>query len=364
MSTDHRATRPIVAAAAVALLVPALVAVPTGSAAATDGGLFGSQDPTYDGVYRQGLAITGLAAADRSIPHTAVKWLLRQQCGNGAFQPYRANLRVGCVRPDPTTFTGPDSNSTALGAMALWVADERDRARDAARYLRGLRNYDGGFAYYRGGLSDTNSTGLAIAALRSVRVRGAKAALIGARKYLRRTQLRCTAPAADRGLLSYQTSPKTANFLATAQGALGLVTTFPASITGNGRETPRLQCTSTARARRTSVTDAAIDGLQRQLHTGNGLLPNQFGGGSDYSATAQAAIALASAGRSKQTVRTAQRALRRNVDAYTAADTATPIPGSLGTLLNLTGVTGANPTRFGGVNLIRELRSTLRGPAR
>src|SRR3954462_1244256 len=73
-----------------------------------DTGLFGVQDPTYDGAYRQGLALGALAAVH--IPKTdprivsAIAWLTTQQCTNGLWQPYRANTAVACDPADPNTF--------------------------------------------------------------------------------------------------------------------------------------------------------------------------------------------------------------------------------------------------------------------
>ena len=73
--------RSLVATAALALgagmLMPVASAAP--AAQGDDAGLYGAQDPTFDGVYRQGLAITGLVAVDRSVPKAAVDWLLDQQ---------------------------------------------------------------------------------------------------------------------------------------------------------------------------------------------------------------------------------------------------------------------------------------------
>lgn len=356
-------TRPRLATAAVAaaaFAMPLLGLATPSQAATNDRGLFGAQDPTYDGAYRQGLAITGLAAADRDIPRAAVNWLRRQQCGNGSFVSYRQDPATPCPKPDPASFTGPDSNSTAFGAMALWVAGERGAARRAARYLRTLRNADGGFAYYRGGASDANSTGLALAALRTVPVKGAKQARTAGRQYLRSVQFRCSASPADRGLLSYQRTPKTPNLLASAQGTFGLVTAFPPSASGKGRTTPPLRCSGQER-RSTSVRDAALDALQHALRRGGGLLPNQFGGGADYSTTAQALIALAAGTtKGKAVVTRSTKALKESATTYTGSKTATPNAGALGTLLNVTAVTGTNPKRFGGVNLGRELLGTMR----
>ena len=71
----------------------AALAVSFGSSAAAapslptpeDTGLYGSQDPTYDGAFREGLAIAGLVAVDRKVPKSAVSWLLAQQCSDGSF---------------------------------------------------------------------------------------------------------------------------------------------------------------------------------------------------------------------------------------------------------------------------------------
>ena len=79
------------------------------------------------------------------------RWIVRLLPGQG----------LRCVPgPDPAAYSGPDSNSTAMAAMALRAAGENQAARAAVRYLRGIQNRDGGFPYYAGGTSDANSTGL------------------------------------------------------------------------------------------------------------------------------------------------------------------------------------------------------------
>lgn len=352
-------TRAIATVTAVPLL--ALGAAPNAWAANPDRGLYGTTDPTYDGVYRQSLAITGLAAADRPIPRLAVKWLMRQQCPNGSFVSYRSDPTERCPKPDPATYSGPDSNSTAFAAMALRAADERGAAKAAAKYLRKLQNDDGGYAYYRGGTSDANSTSLAVAALRAVRLRGANGARADALRYLRSTQLRCESPRGERGLLSYVAAPKSANMLASAQGAIALVTTFPPTASNAGRATSRLRCTGVRQLGTVGVRDAVLAALASQLKAHDGALPNQFGGGSDLSATAQAVIALGAADRSRAVVKSALSVLRREARTYTGAGTPTANPGALGTLLSLTAVTSAKPNRFGGVKLVRELQATLQG---
>jgi hypothetical protein len=135
----------------------------------SDAGLFGVQDPTYDGAYRQGLALAALAAAGMrgsSELAPAISWLKRQQCSNGGWEAYRASTSVPCTPSDPTTYRGPDTNSTALAVEGL----EAQRARanhNPATFFRLLQAADGGWGYY-GGSADPDSTALVIQAIVSL----------------------------------------------------------------------------------------------------------------------------------------------------------------------------------------------------
>ncbi len=85
----------------------------------TDKGLFGAQSPTYTATYRQGLSLAALAAVGDTAGtqiSAAVAWLTAQQCPEGGWSSYRATL--GCT-VTPTTFLGPDTNSTALAVEGL-----------------------------------------------------------------------------------------------------------------------------------------------------------------------------------------------------------------------------------------------------
>lgn len=341
-----------------ALTVAAVAAVgsvaPAG--AATDRGLYGSQDPTYDGVYRQGLALTGLAAHGLRVPGRSVSWLVAQQCPDGSFLSYRPAPGGPCPAPDPASYTGPDSNSTAMAAMALRATGEKRAARSAVRYLRGIQNRDGGFPYYAGGPSDANSTGLTLAALRGVRTTKAiRKHRKKASAYLGTVQLGCSAPAGERGLISYQRSPLTANPFASAQAALGLVTTLP--MTRNPVTPRRLRCADGAATTRVSPTEAVLASLRRDLS--RGLLPSAFGGDSDPSATAQALIAEKAAGVGSPRLRPALRALKAAAATYTVSNGA-PDAGATGTLLLTAAATGVNPRSFGGSDLVTTLRASRR----
>jgi|GEM_PF-1040909 len=133
-------------------------------------GLYGAGDPTYDGVYRQGLAILGLEAHGVVAPQAAVDWLVTQQCDNttpgagGGWTAYRADVSEACPAPDSNLFTGPDTNSTALAVQAL-SANGTMPTEDPISFLEAAQGDDGGFPFVSGGVVDPNSTALVIQAL-------------------------------------------------------------------------------------------------------------------------------------------------------------------------------------------------------
>lgn len=171
----------LIAGTACAITIPHAQATP---APAETRGLFGASDPTYDGVYRQGLAILGLVAAKADVPPAATAWLLREQCKNGAFMSYRADLSAPCAKGDPVNYTGQDTNSTAMAALALQATGNLDAYRRAAAWLIGAQNKDGGWPFIDGGTSDANSTGLSLLAINAATsVNGKSAAIVSARRY-------------------------------------------------------------------------------------------------------------------------------------------------------------------------------------
>jgi hypothetical protein len=129
-------------------------------------GLFGAQDPTYNGAYRQGLALAALAAVgERAASEVgpAVEWLRHQQCAGGGWEAYRTSTATPCSKSDPTTYSGPDTNSTALAIEGL-VAQHAAIAINPRRFFESLQASNGGWGYY-GGPADPDSTSLVIQAL-------------------------------------------------------------------------------------------------------------------------------------------------------------------------------------------------------
>jgi hypothetical protein len=327
------------------------VLLATSPALAGDTGLYGSSDPSFDGVYRQSLSILALEASDRQVPASAVKWLKKQQCSDGGFEAYRARTSTPCNAPDPAGFSGQDSNSTALAAAALWHTGDRKQARRAAKWLTTQRNSDGGWAYYPGdgATSDTNSTALALGAL--TLVRGKQQA-----GYLRSVQQRCSAPKKLRGGLAFDTSFPDVNDNSTAQaawtlgGGLGLPKTARIK-----KSSPRLKCGTG----KTSTHKAAIGYLNKRLSSVKGELP--FGGGfpgTDYAGAATATIALANQGAGRASVRTTSRFLERSAKSWVTSGGADS-PGSLALLLLVADSTRGDAKDFGGMNLIKRLNTTL-----
>jgi LPXTG-motif cell wall-anchored protein len=130
-----------------------------------DAGLFGSTDPSFDGAFRQGLALLALSSVgQRNAP--ALAWLQAQQCAGGGWESYRADASVACGKTDPAAFSGPDTNSTAL-AVEAFVAAGVAPAHDPLPFLHGQQSSGGGFASFGGPTiaADPDSTGLVLQAL-------------------------------------------------------------------------------------------------------------------------------------------------------------------------------------------------------
>ena len=194
--------------------------------AGADNGLFGTQDPTFDGAFRQGLALEALKAAnvDANDPQVVagLAWLTNQQCANGLFQAYRAANTTQCSPADPTTFTGPDTNSTGMAMQGLAAWSEKPMRLLAIGSLHDIQGADGGFGFVAaaGQPSDPNSTALVIQGLVAYASKPTKAMWkkpggtpISA---LESFQLTCADDAANRGAFFFPGS-RTANVFATVQ---------------------------------------------------------------------------------------------------------------------------------------------------
>lgn len=197
-----------------------------------DRGLFGSQSPTYDGAFRQGLALAALslvrphpvalrrgAGSIDDVP--AVAWLRGQQCDDGSWTPYRSDVNAPCAF-DPVLYTGSDTNSTALAVLGLQAVDATS-VTGAEPWLAGVRSDDGGWSFNGGAETeaDPDSTGLVLGALRALGTPGDEPAFTRLSEF----QFGPDAPGADRGAFffpAFDDSPRTVNLLATNDALLGL----------------------------------------------------------------------------------------------------------------------------------------------
>ncbi|MFE5840248.1 prenyltransferase/squalene oxidase repeat-containing protein [Streptomyces niveus] len=168
MTVRRRAARSAAACAAFAVLCVA-AAPSTASAAPAapadtpplPAGMYGTTDPTYDGVWRQSLAMLAQRAVNVMPADSSVNWLLGQQCDSGAFPAYRPDATKPC---DATTVV--DTNSTAAAVQTLAALMKYpDAMNNGISWLASAQNKDGGWGYSAGAPSDANSTALVIGAL-------------------------------------------------------------------------------------------------------------------------------------------------------------------------------------------------------
>lgn len=315
-------------------------------------GLFGSQDPTYDGVLRQATAVAGLVATQTPVPARARNWLLRQQCPNGAFTSYRPNPSRPCPRANPDAYSGPDTNATAAAIMALRALagrTSRDQAKvlrtaasRASAWLRQQQGAGGGWPWIPGLTSDAVSTGMALSAL-GKRQRNVWNA--GYRWLTSRTD------AASGCELRFQAGAGL-DPLATAWAGIGVLGRLPF---GSARGTTPARCEDPARTR------GSLGWLRTTLVSGQGRIASAYDPAStDWNVTALATIAMARAEGGGRAERLGLAALRANVTSY-VSDGEADVAGALGTLLMVARSTRSSATDFGGVNLRARLLASLQG---
>ncbi len=138
-----------------------------------DQGLFGAQDPTFDGAFRQGLSLAALAAAGVTggpAIGPAEAWLTTQQCPDGGWTSFQTASNP--CNGTPASSEGPDTNSTAAAVEGLEAqgALAPAGASAALAFLTGGQDPDGGWGFFPNtsttpGSTDPDSTALVIQAL-------------------------------------------------------------------------------------------------------------------------------------------------------------------------------------------------------
>lgn len=212
----------------------------------SDVGLFGTSDPTYNGAFRQGLALMALASVGVSNP-AGVAWLQNQQCSDGGFESYRSDTTTPCAAPDPDDFTGPDTNSTSLAVEGL-LAQDATFPVDPTAFFESAQNADGGFGYIGASSQspDPDSTGEVIQALVALgqldnpafTQPGDQTPLTALASF----QLGCSSPRSERGAYTFP-GDEGPNLLAALEAVPGAAeVAFPLGPQSPAPGLPRLAC--------------------------------------------------------------------------------------------------------------------------
>ena len=352
------ATDSVLAAAAAAASASATPSAP--ASAALPAGLYGQADPTYDGVFRQGLSLLALHTEGITPAASAVDWLTGQQCADGGWPSDNPTPAKAC------SAATEDTNATSMAVQALVALGGHDSAvAKAVAWYKQVQNNDGGWSYNPGTASDANSTGLVVSALLAAKadpatiVKDGHSAIAGLDSF----QLGCSAPKADQGAFAYQPNKNgslTANNAATVQAALAigggfLPVTDPAAASS---AQPSATCSDAMRS--------ASQYLSEQLGTDGGHLTAPLAGSStpapDYNDTAWAALSLANNGWPAP-AKTAVEWLRQNGEAWIQGSTGQASPAALALLILDARATGLDPHSFGTTDLVSQLVATGPTPA-
>ncbi|MER5733930.1 prenyltransferase/squalene oxidase repeat-containing protein [Streptomyces sp. NPDC002138] len=361
MNVRHSAAALAASAVLCVGAAPAALAAPSPSPAPViPSGMFGTMDPTYDGVWRQSFALLAQQTAGVRPAPQAVEWLAGQQCADGAFAAFRADSGAAC---DAKTML--DTNATAIAVQALKALGGHDAAvKKGAAWLKSVQNEDGGWAYNPGSPSEGSSTSVVISALAAagenpaeVKSKAGKSAYDGLLSF----QLDCAAePAADRGAFGYQPQDGKlpANADASAAAVLAALGKGPV-VTPAATDTPAAPLACPAGAKDPAGAAQGAAGYLAEALKKDGHLTAKTPGAetvtADVGNTADAVIALAAAGH-KQSAAGGLEWLKGN-----AAEWSKGNPAALATLILTAHATGADPKAFGGADLVAALNAT--GPA-
>jgi len=349
--------------AAVALAVAAAI-VPAASAGAAvtthnsaDAGLFGASDPNFDGAFRQSLGLLTETAAGFH-DTAAINWLVDQQCPDGGWAPYRADLSKPCPKTDLNAFTGEDSNSTALALEALHALGVTPK-HDAITFLHSLQDSDGGFPLLAGSGTDPNSTALVVQAIKSVGQDPTSASWTVSGHTpidaLMTSWLGCSS--SDPGAFSSPYSSGHGDLVASVQAVWGVEQqTFPFTATATTAK-PAPDCSTPTTPTPAQAGQYAATWLAGKL-TSNGFLST--GSSPDYSLTAQGVLAMLASGTNSDGATTALDYLATHVHAAVLDTHGNVSPGAVGYIALAAHAAGRSLTSFGGVNLLTELTATRR----
>jgi hypothetical protein len=354
----RRSAAALAAIGVLAAAAPATAAGPSPSASpkvTIPSGLYGTSDPTYDGVWRQSLTLVAQRTLGYRPAAQAVDWLTGQQCANGAFAAFRATPAKAC---DGKVMV--DTNSTAAAVQALHaVGGHGGAVEKAVDWLKSVQNKDGGWGYSPGGPSDTNSTSVVVGALAAAGTDPAALRKSGKSPsdLLAAWSIPCDQDGG--GALAYQPDKKgklLANADATAAGVLGAL--GKGFVTGAGKSPAQDACAKAGHPTPAQVADNAGAYLASAVAKSGHLLSTLPGAKDqpDFGNTADTVVALAADGRTEP-AKKAYAWLEKNATQWAAQSG----PAAYAQLILAAHAVGAQPGDFGGTSLVRSLNGL--GPA-
>lgn len=350
----RRSAAVLAATVVIGTATPAVAASPSPSPSLPSG-LYGSSDPTYDGVWRQSFALIALYRVHAEPAAAAVDWLAGQQCENGAFPAFRADPAKAC---DAKLMV--DTNSTAAAAQALSAVGGHGTAvTKAVNWLKSVQNKDGGWGFAPGGASDANSTSVVIGALTTQNIPVSKIRTGGKSPY--DALLKLSLPCADGGAFAYQPDKKgklRANADATAAAVVAARGTGPLTArAGTPSESTCADAADLTPAKAAAngasflAEEVAKDGYLKSVLPGAENRP-------DYGNTADAVVALAVQG-GPEAARGPLTWLERNSAKWARQNG----PAAYAQLILAAEAAGTDPGDFGGTDLVKQLTATGPAPA-
>lgn len=341
---------------------PAAVAAPSPSPSAElPAGLYGTTDPTYDGVWRQSLAFLAQKIEFVTPSTQAVDWLAGQQCDSGAFTSYR-----DASKPCDSS-TVMDTNATAVAVQALVeINQRREEANNGADWLKSVQNPDGGWGYNPGSPSDANSTSIVIGALARTGVPINEVSTPdGKTPYTALQSLAIACGEKDGGAFAYQPGKKgelAANPDATAASVLGLMGKGIAAGTSNAVKDPSCTKGDDLSPEQSAQNGASFlaDTLKKKPYLEQAPMPGaeDTAPQPDYGNTADAVVALAASGHTDKAEASVDW-LEKNAAAWSKAGG----PAATAQLILAAHATGADARGFGGVDLVKQLNGMGPSPA-
>ncbi|MFE5482347.1 prenyltransferase/squalene oxidase repeat-containing protein [Streptomyces sp. NPDC056527] len=352
-------------------LAPAASAAPSPTptpAPVIPAGLYGTKDPTYDGVWRQSVAFIAQRISGVQPSEQAVTWLKGQQCESGAFSSYRPDPAKPCT---PATMLDTNATAVALHALTAVQAQSADPAavskavEAGSGWLKGIQNKDGGWGYNPGSPSDANSTSIVVSALAALGDKpGEVKSAEGRSPY--DALLTFATPCATKdgpGAFAYQPDKDGRLFANADATAAATIAGLGKGITAGGvkpAQSPTCKDLPKPTAERAALNGASYlaGALARTGHLNTPPMPGATDPTElpDFGNTADAVVALAATGATKEATG-ALTWLQQN-SATWAKESG---PAAWAQLVFAANAMGVDPRAFGSTDLVKELNAT--GPA-